>query len=124
MNTKFKSGCWSYLEDRMLIAFNPEKNDRNPEIPVYGVELDKLTSSAELLDFILQMQRKGRWSERRKAAKNNYGRWLCDDYQLWDFIQVVDMLCKHYMKDSIQGVFSAWGNSREIDWDKLVSKNR
>ena len=106
----------------MLIAFNPEKNDPRPEIPEYGITLDRLTSSAQLLDFILQMQRKGRWSEQRKEAENNYGQWLCDDYQLWDFIQVVDMLCKHYMKNSIQGVFCAWGEDHQVDWDKLVSK--
>jgi hypothetical protein len=124
MDIKFKSGCWSYFEDRMLIAFNPEKNDPRPDWPVYGVKLDQLTSSAALLDYILQMQRKGRWSERGKEAANNYGRWLCDDYQIWDFIQVVDEVCKHYMKNSIQGVFSPSGKNHQIDWDKLVSKER
>src|SRR3569833_2518796 len=93
MDTKFKSGCWSYMEDRMLIAFHPLKDDQRTHIPEYGVTLDSLTDSAELLDSILQMQRKGRWSERGAEATNNYGRWLCDDYQIWDFIQVVDHLC-------------------------------
>jgi hypothetical protein len=108
----------------MLIAFNPEKNDPQPEIPVYGVELTELTSSAKLLDSILQMQQKGRWSERGKEAENNHGQWLCDDYQLWDFMQVLDLICKHYMKNSIQGVFCASGNEHQIDWDKLVSERR
>ena len=112
------------MDDRMLIAFNPEKNDPRPDIPVYGIKLDQLNSSAKLLDFILQLQRKGRWSEKGKEAENNYGRWLCDDYQVWDFIQILDMLCKHYMKNSIQGVFSAWGKNHEIDWDKLISEQR
>jgi hypothetical protein len=124
MKPIFKSGCWSYQEDRLLIAFHPLKNDPDPEIPEYGIELDRLASSAKLLDVILQIQQKGRWSERAKAATNNFGNWLCDDYQPWDFIQVVDKLCRHYMKDSIQGVFSAWGQERQIDWDKLVSKKR
>jgi len=124
MDTKFKSGCWSYFEDRMLIAFNPEKNDLRPEIPIYGVKLDELTTSAKLLDLILQVQGKGRWSQNGKEAENNYGQWLCDDYQVGDFIQVLDMICRHYMGKNIQGVYSAWGKSFEIDWDKLASKQR
>lgn len=124
MNAKFKSGCWRYLDDHMLIAFQPLKDDPRPEIPEYGVALDDLTNSAKLLDIILQMQRKGRWSERAPEALNNFGQWHCDDYQIWDFIQVVDQLCKHYMKDSIQGVFCAWGDDHEIDWDKLVSRKK
>jgi hypothetical protein len=106
----------------MLIGFNPEKNDARPDIPVYVVKLDSLKSSAKLLDIILQIQRKRRWSEGGKEAENNYGQWLCDDYQVWDFILVLDMICKHYMQKSIQGVYSAWGNNHEIDWDKLASK--
>ena len=108
----------------MLLAFNPEKNDPRPDIPVYGIKLDQLTTSAKLLDFILQMQRKGRWSERGKKAENNYGRWLCDDYQIWDFIKVLDMICRHYMNNTVQGVYSAWGESFKIDWDKLVSEKQ
>jgi hypothetical protein len=112
------------MEDRMLIAFQPRKDDPQSDIPEYGITLDKLTSSAKLLDIILQMQRKGRWSERSAEATNNYGQWLCDDYQIWEFIEVVDQLCKHYMKNSIQGVFSAWGGEHEIDWEKLVSRKK
>jgi DNA-binding XRE family transcriptional regulator len=119
MERKFQSGCWSYFEDRMLIAFNPEINDPRPEIPIYGVQLDTLTTSAKLLDTILQMQQKGRWSTKGKERQNNYGRWHCDDYQIWDFIQVMDSICRHRMNKSIQGVFSAWGEEFEIDWDKL-----
>jgi hypothetical protein len=112
------------MEDRLLIAFHPELNDLRPDWPIYGIKLDQLTSSAKLLDIILQMQRKGRWSERGAEATNNYGQWKCDDYQIWDFIEVVDQLCKHYKKNSIQGVFSAWGGEHEIDWDKLVSRKK
>src|SRR5437879_10884001 len=108
MEKKFQSGCWSYFEDRMLIAFNPEVNDPRPGFPIYGVSLDQLTTSAKLLDIILQMQQKGCWSRKGKKAENNYGKWLCDDYQIWHFIEVVNSLCKHYMKKSIQGVLSAW----------------
>lgn len=124
MSATFKSGYWSYFEDRMLIAFNPLKNDFRPDIPVYGAKLDDLNTSAKLLDFILQMQRKGRWSDRGEEARNNYGRWLCDDYQIWDFIAVLDMICKHYMKNSIQGVYSAWGENFAIDWDTLSSSRQ
>jgi len=124
MEKKFQSGCWSYFEDRMLIAFNPEIHDPRPEIPIYGTTLDSLNTSAKLLDFILQMQQKGRWSDKGQERKNNYGQWHCDDYQPWDFIQVLDSICRHYMNDTIQGVFSAWGNESEIDWDKLTSKKK
>jgi hypothetical protein len=34
------------------------------------------------------------------------------------------MICQHYMKNNIQGVYSAWGESFEIDWDKLASKKQ
>ena len=68
MEKKLQSGCWSYFEDRMLIAFNPEVNDPRPDVPIYGITLDRLTTSAKLLDFILQIQRKGRWSEKGKEA--------------------------------------------------------
>lgn len=112
------------MEDRLLIAFHPLKDDSGPDILEYGITLDRLTSSAKLLDIILQMQRKGRWSERGPEAANNYGQWKCDDYQIWDFIEVVDQLCRHYMKNTIQGVFCPWGDVHEVDWDKLVSKKK
>lgn len=124
MEKKFQSGSWSYFEDRMLIAFNPERDDPSPEIPIYGLKLVMLNSSARLLDIILQMQRKGRWSDAGKREENKGGTWLCDDFQLWDFILVLDSICRHYMKKSVQGVFSAWGEDFQVDWDKLGAQRK
>ena len=120
---KLQAGCWIYEEDKMQLSFFPEIEQLR-SYPVYGIELSSLTTSAKLLDFILQLQRKGRWSMQGEKARNFHGKWKCDDYDVWGFIELVDLVCQRYMKTGIQGVFSSSGKERVIDWDRLRSEGK
>lgn len=118
-----QSGCWTYEEDKMQLSFFPELEQLRA-YPVYEIPLSMLTTSAKLLDVILQLQRKGKWSIQGENARNCHGKWKCDDYDVWSFIELVSMICKYYMQTGIQGVFSPFGEERTIDWDRLRSEGK
>jgi hypothetical protein len=118
-----KSGCWTYEEDKMQLSFFPEIEQLH-SYAIYGIPLSAITTSAKLLDSILQLQRKGKWSQKGEEARNFYGKWKCDDYDVWGFIELVDLICRLYMKTGIQGVFSPRGEERSIDWDRLRSERK
>jgi len=112
---EFRSGLWRYCPERMALIFD---GSSMPHLnPTYLVELDRVTTSGQLLDWILQLHGKGQWSEAHQKSMGMH-----PDYQVTEFITLVAMLCRHYLNTNIQGAFSPSGEHRAIDWDKLISK--
>jgi hypothetical protein len=112
---ELRSGLWHYSPERMALIFDgsslPQYN------PTYVIELDRLTTSGHLLDFILQIHGKGCWSEAHQKSMGMH-----KDYQVSEFITLAGMLCREFLGTNIQGAFSPSGEHRAIDWDKLISE--
>jgi hypothetical protein len=112
---ELKAGLWRYCPERMALVFDgSSKAHLNP---TYVVDLTRLTTSGQLLDWILQLHRKGTWSEAHQQSMGMH-----PDFQLHEFITLVGLVSHRYLGKNIQGAFSPSGEHRAIDWDKLISK--
>lgn len=109
---EIRSGYWRYDAETMRVVFEPfSEVHYNPE---YTIELNRISTSGELLDWILQLQGKGRWEDNKWKPQ-------CSDYQIFEFITVINLLCKKYLNTNVQAAFSPFGEHRKIDWDRLTS---
>jgi hypothetical protein len=73
--------------------------DRKKEL--YWIHLHQLNSTAEILDFIFQISRKG-W---------------CKSKHIEGFINCLEEVSKEYFGTNAQGVFSPFGATMSIDWE-------
>lgn len=102
-------GHWHYFSETMELCFDGAVNP-------YVLTLDQVSSTGKYLDWILQLNRKF-WP---KIDVERYGVW--PDYQVKEFIRMMDWLCQAYFKDTVQGVFSPSGKVKTVDWKAAIKK--
>lgn len=107
----FKSGDWYFYADTLDVVFEGEFSP-------YPIHLTQLSTSNKFLDFILQIQKK-RWSG---STIKEHG--ISPTYQVDEFISLISQLCEYYLNNSIQGVYSPGGESREVDWSIVILQNQ
>jgi len=101
----FKRGDWYLYPQSRALVFDGEFSP-------YVFGLDELSDSSKLLDVILQIQKK-KWSKEQIEGTN-----VSPTYQLDEFITLIDELCRFYLNDTIQGVFSPFGKFKTVKWPK------
>lgn len=107
-NPKFKCGDWFFYPSTKSLVFDGEFSP-------YPIDITRLDSSVKLLDFILQIQK--RWSKTQiKGTK------VSPTYQVEEFISLIDELCRYYFNDTIQGVYSPFGEAKNVDWANVLLK--
>lgn len=90
MTIEWETGNWKYLPESLTL-YNQEAR--------YEVDLEDFTSSAEALDWILQI-----------AGKQG-GEW-----DLPGFVNAIEKAAHHHFGNSAQGVFCPDGISMVVDW--------
>lgn len=106
----FRRGDWYFYPHSRVVVFDGEFSP-------YVLGIDRLSNTTELLDFILQIQKK-KWSKDQIK-----GTTVSPTYQVDEFITLIDQLCHHYFKNSIQGVFSPFGDFKSVTWPKDFENN-
>lgn len=106
----FRRGDWYFYPHSRSLVFDGEFSPY-----VWGI--DRLSNTAELLDFILQIQKK-KWSKDQIK-----GTTVSPTYQVDECITLIDELCRHYFENSIQGVFSPSGEYKSVTWPKNFENN-
>lgn len=101
----FRRGDWYFYPLSRVLVFDGEFSP-------YVIGIDRLHNTKELLDFILQIQKK-KWSKDQIK-----GTTVSPTYQVDEFITLIDELCHHYFQNSIQSVFSSLGNLKSVAWPK------
>lgn len=84
----------SYDEDSKTIKVWLSKHSS------YDIELDRLCSSAELLDFILQINAK-------RTTKPDH---------IKAFLDCLEELTDRYFKKNAQGIFCPFGETKDVEW--------
>ncbi|MEP4557813.1 hypothetical protein [Cobetia amphilecti] len=102
-------GSWNYFIESNTLSFDGEY------IP-YIYSLGSLTTTAKLLDFVLQLQKK-RWP--RQEAEDNE---ISPDYQVKEFLDLMNDLSEAYLDMPLQVAFSPRGESKVVDWESSIKK--
>lgn len=110
LESTFNRGSWYFYPDEQAIVL--EGTDYSP----YVVFLNNVKTSSQLLDFILQIQ-----SKRHHDADSWFD--ATPAFETDNFITLMNDICKYYFDNSIQGVFSPFGQSTEISWTEVVKKH-
>jgi hypothetical protein len=71
----------------------------------YEIDLEEITDSAALLDWILQVNGK-RW---------------CDPWTLKAFLNVLNVACRDRFGKDAQGVFCPFEEDHDVDWKRRSS---
>jgi len=66
----------------------------------YEIHLDQIDSGSQLLDFALQINRKG----------------ICKPEHIKEFLDCIEQISDRYFKKNAQGVFCPFGNNKNVDW--------
>ncbi|EGQ8312686.1 hypothetical protein O2V57_004381 [Vibrio parahaemolyticus] len=106
LKSSHSHGDWHFYSAHRALVFEGEFSP-------YPIEIDRLNSSAKLLDFILQIQKK-KWNDKVVEITG-----ISSTYQVDSFVSLIDELCQMYLNNSIQGVYSPGGNSKTVDWEKV-----
>ncbi|EJG1483197.1 hypothetical protein CF504_RS17835 [Vibrio parahaemolyticus] len=106
----FRRGDWYFYPHSRVLVFDGEFSP-------YVFEIDRLSNSTELLDLILQIQKK-KWSKDQIK-----GTTVSPTYQVDELITLIDQLCHYYFNNSIQGVFSPAGQFKSVIWPKNLETN-
>lgn len=99
----FKRGDWYFYPVNRAVVFDGEFSP-------YTFGIDRLGNSSELLDFLLQVQKK-KWL--KSQIQNTQ---VGPTYQVDALISLIDDLCRYYFKNSVQGVFSPSGEFKSVTW--------
>lgn len=67
---------------------------------IYDFNLNRVTTSAQMLDWIYQVKTK-RW---------------CTPEILFAVIDVFDSACRKYLNATVQGAFCPFGNDHQVSW--------
>lgn len=102
-------GHWHFFFETRELCFDGEY------VP-YVYELDRLRTTGELLDFTLQLNKKF-WP---KDEVERFG--ICPDYQVKEFLRLIDWLCYCYFDTHIQGVFSPSGKHMTVNWEAALQE--
>ncbi|WP_419148527.1 hypothetical protein [Pseudoalteromonas 'SMAR'] len=105
----FKSGDWYFYPEDKVIVFDGE-------FTPYMIGVDQISNSLQLLDFILQIQKK-KWPIELVKSSG-----ISPTYQVDEFIELINQLCIYYFEMPIQGVFSPFGHFKEVQWS-LIKKD-
>lgn len=70
------------------------------EMEMYGIELDKCSNSAQLLDWIFQLHNKS---------------WVYPEI-ISEFLETIEKLCSSRLDNNAQGCFCPWGIDKEVNW--------
>lgn len=103
-------GDWSYFAENHELSFDGEY------LP-YVIRLSRLTTTAELLDFTLQLAKK-RWP-RQQAEEDS----ISSHYQVQEFLELMNDLSEAYLEKSLQGAFSPAGKPQVVDWVSAIEKH-
>lgn len=104
-------GNWHFYQEQQAIVL--EDVDYVP----YVVYLSDLDTTAKLLDFILHIQQK-----RHHDSNDWYD--ATPAFEIDNFITLINDLCNHYFKKSVQGMFSPHGSSRVVSWANALEENK
>lgn len=66
----------------------------------YQIQIDRLNSASELLDFILQINSKG----------------ICSPEHIKAFLDSIEEICDRYFKSNAQGIFCPGGRNNSVSW--------
>lgn len=66
----------------------------------YQIHLDQINSGSELLDFILQINRKG----------------ICKPEHVKEFLDCIEQVSDRYFGKNAQGVFCPFGQNKDVEW--------
>lgn len=82
-------------------------NERNRTLTVwfrenspYEIHLDQISSGSELLDFVLQINRKG----------------ICKSEHIKEFLDCIEQISDRYFKKDAQEIFCPFGQNRNVEW--------
>ncbi|CAO1662012.1 hypothetical protein [Salinicola sp. NYA28a] len=103
-------GDWNYFTEDHTLSFDGEY------LP-YAFSLNRLTTTARLLDIILQLEKK-RWP-RREAEENG----ISPHYQVQEFLELMNDLSEAYLGTSLQGAFSPGGKPQVVDWAAAIEQH-
>lgn len=102
-------GDWNYFTEDHTLSFDGEY------LP-YVFTLNRLTTTAKLLDIILQLEKK-RWP-RQEAEENG----ISPHYQVQEFLELMNDLSEAYLGISLQGAFSPAGKPQVVDWAAAIEQ--
>jgi hypothetical protein len=102
-------GDWNYFTEDNTLSFDGEY------LP-YVFSLNRLTTTAKLLDIILQLAKK-RWP-RQEAEENG----ISPHYQVQEFLELMNDLSEAYLGTSLQGAFSPAGKPQVVDWAAAIEQ--
>jgi hypothetical protein len=74
----------------------------------YEIDCERLTDSAETLDFIFQIAEKG---------------WATPEI-MFGVLQAMNAACEHQFGSSVQGVFCSMGQDHEVNWRDKTSQTK
>ncbi len=66
----------------------------------YQISLNQISSGSQLLDFALQINRKG----------------TCKPEHIKEFLDCIEQISDRYFKNNAQGIFCPCGNNRDVEW--------
>tara|TARA_R110000850_G_scaffold271624_1_gene406082 strand:+ start:162 stop:776 length:615 start_codon:yes stop_codon:yes gene_type:complete len=107
----FKRGDWYFYPSERALVFEGEFSP-------YVLSVDKFKGPVELLDFVLQIQKK-KWD--KNQTKNTT---VSPTYQVDEFIGLMDDLCRYYFDNSVQGVFCPHSTPKNVTWPSELVKHK